>query len=409
MATGLGKTGIIAYTTVFSQYINQEDKLVLVVSPRKAIRNQLYRNMKDHSFLRKIIPDSKVFDKVFMPVVNIESGSILNLNKRKEKQVLCMTIQLLSTLKRDNPKMFEKLMANVSTVFFDEGHYEPSLTWSDAVRSLDVPVILLSATPYRNDQKRFQIHEEDIVAYGYHYGTNSNKSSRKKYYLRSAHFEILNDSKQEKFEFSDYKKFAESLIFWTNKQIENKKFPKSVKVNIRCKNAENIRKVTEALNTCEKKDVAIGVHDTFNSNRLNLIRHVPKDLPERKERFWVHQYKFLEGVDDPAIQVIVFYDDGLNDRAIIQQIGRALRNTSDKNKKPQTAYVLIKPESNIESNWNQFKSLDKKIENNPENLLPEALTKAHRKFIELCNENVKYFDGKISVAVVLTSKLLSSA
>jgi hypothetical protein len=45
----------------------------------------------------------------------------------------------------------------VRLVIVDEGHYEPARGWSRAVRELERPTALFTATPYCNDFKYFDV------------------------------------------------------------------------------------------------------------------------------------------------------------------------------------------------------------------------------------------------------------
>src|SRR3954470_23022269 len=49
------------------------------------------------------------------------------------------------------------VVSRLVLVFVDEGHYEPAFRWSQDIRALDRPTVLLTATPYRNDEKFFAI------------------------------------------------------------------------------------------------------------------------------------------------------------------------------------------------------------------------------------------------------------
>jgi superfamily II DNA or RNA helicase len=42
-------------------------------------------------------------------------------------------------------------------------------------------------------------------------------------------------------------------------------------------------------------------------------------------RYWLHQTKLLEGVDDPSFVAVAIYDVFGNARQLVQQIGRVLR------------------------------------------------------------------------------------
>src|SRR5262249_15912602 len=50
-----------------------------------------------------------------------------------------------------------RFLKGFDLVIVDESHYEPAFVWSQCIRKLGLPTILLSATPYRNDFRYFSI------------------------------------------------------------------------------------------------------------------------------------------------------------------------------------------------------------------------------------------------------------
>src|SRR5690606_18168862 len=52
-------------------------------------------------------------------------------------------------------------------VIVDEGHYEPAISWSRGVREFNLPTLLLSATPYRNDYKSFRVRRRYLFNFAY--------------------------------------------------------------------------------------------------------------------------------------------------------------------------------------------------------------------------------------------------
>jgi hypothetical protein len=52
---------------------------------------------------------------------------------------------------------FQEALHSVDLVIVDEGHYEPAFSWAQAVRELEKPTLIFTATPYRNDYKYFKI------------------------------------------------------------------------------------------------------------------------------------------------------------------------------------------------------------------------------------------------------------
>jgi hypothetical protein len=57
-------------------------------------------------------------------------------------------------------------------------------------------------------------------------------------------------------------------------------------------------------------------------------------------RFWLHQSKLIEGVDDPNFVAMALYDLMGNARQVIQQIGRMIRWKQRADKAQQSGFVL---------------------------------------------------------------------
>lgn len=83
------------------------------------------------------------------------------------RSILVMTVQMLVRLQSSaGPQgAYESMRRHIDTVTFDEGHYEPAAKYSSAVRGLDRPRVLMTATPFRNDLKAFRIRAQDVYIY----------------------------------------------------------------------------------------------------------------------------------------------------------------------------------------------------------------------------------------------------
>ena len=95
------------------------------------------------------------------------------------------------------------------------------------------------------------------------------------------------------------------------------------RVIVRCRDADAITRVVHALEGAGAS--ALGLHHTFRPGEGTLRRSVP-DPATTDAQYWVHQNKLIEGIDDPRFRIVAFYDPLRNDRAVIQQIGRVLRD-----------------------------------------------------------------------------------
>jgi hypothetical protein len=76
--------------------------------------------------------------------------------------------------------------------------------------------------------------------------------------------------------------------------------------------------------------------------------------------FWVHQFKLLEGIDDPRFQMLALYEPLKNTRSVVQQVGRILRNPA---RQPGgVGHVLDHCGGRQTELWNDFIAFDKQIE-----------------------------------------------
>src|SRR5262249_55105388 len=69
----------------------------------------------------------------------------------------------------------------------------------------------------------------------------------------------------------------------------------------------------------------------------------------------VHQYKLMEGIDDARFQLLAPYDEFTNTRALIQQVGRIVRNPDRRN---EAAYVLDYSSGRQKSAWERYLKFD---------------------------------------------------
>src|ERR1035441_1901017 len=160
MPTGTGKTAVIA---TLAQLLADKPRCLLV-APWENLVKQLQRELAER--LWKKVGEDKSFTprpcKVFTPASFT--------NSRKEVAtagVLLCTNQTLQAL-RKHEASFRKLRQWCDLVLVDEGHREPAPRWAEAVRELDSPTVLFTATPYRNDLQLFDI--DPTYTYSFTFG-----------------------------------------------------------------------------------------------------------------------------------------------------------------------------------------------------------------------------------------------
>ncbi|RUT73038.1 DEAD/DEAH box helicase [Ancylomarina longa] len=335
MPTGSGKTPIIAFLSRCYSSIDN----VLVISPRVAISEQLCIEINTF-FNEKLQLKAEIPKKVQYYDANVSIADFNNTNV-----VLVSTIQKLDYLKRQNSqKEYKLLKKKISLIIFDEGHYEPAISWSGTIRDFMCPRILFTATPFRNDLKSFDFDDD------YKYQLKHNEVKNQKY-LRKVEF--------LEFQLSTIEEKVESILENTERYTTNFNEPKLI---ISCDNKDTIIRIAKILISKGKEFYAI--HETFNTaykSKLDttiskfFLQNVPKKPAKEKKPIWIHQYKLLEGIDIPSFQLLAIIEPFKNTRALIQQVGRIIRNI---NKESTPSYVFDYTEDNNRENWKAYLELD---------------------------------------------------
>ncbi|MDV7288335.1 hypothetical protein ABFW14_21480, partial [Mycolicibacterium fortuitum] len=233
-----------------------------------------------------------------------------------------------------DPVRRDACFAGFNAVLVDEGHYEPSPQWSCAIRSLGLPVVLFTATPYRNDELHFDAEPSHRYWYRHHQAEADER-------LREPRFVTLSKGRTEQF-------IDDTLDFVAQKRLD------AARIIIRCKDAPAIQACVAALR--DRNQSVIGIHETFTrTGDPTLTNHLPAPH-DTDAQYWVHQFKLLEGIDDPSFRVVAFHDTPGNDRSVVQQIGRILRRPTPA---PKIAWVLSRQGSDAAATWSRYLQFDK--------------------------------------------------
>ncbi len=356
MPTGTGKSGIIAVVTqCFKDTPNS-----LVVVPGKYLKKQLEEDIKE-KFWKTIGISPENFPKrevkSFLPSTIKE----IPYKSRETNTIFICTIQTLQKIysKEESKKIYDKLRKKISIVIFDEGHREPAPKWAKAVRNLKKPTILFSATPYRNDYKQFNIDPNYIFVYTY-------QQAVKNRYIREVEFHEAKYNSPENF-VEELLKFYEK--FKNNLNPDNNSEPRVI---IRCKTNTDVNKIASILKQKGRKVIAI--HDCFTNDKKDFHRRDVPNLRKADFTFWVHQYKLIEGVDDPRFRILAIYQPLKNAKQLVQQVGRIIRNPGQKER--QKAYILTKPSDKQKDYWSGYLEYEKRnvrAESAPQQIFDEIL------------------------------------
>jgi len=366
LPTGTGKTGII---TVLARCFDDIPN-VLILTTSRALRDQMLADIS-YDFFQTIKLDNNLFEKnveIFYPST---IQKILSKNKGKNT-VYISTIQTLNEICSDALNhLFKELQNTIDLLIFDEGHREPAPEWANAVRSLNKPTILFTATPYRNDRLKFNINDKYIYAFTHQEANEQN-------FIRSVKFHELSSSAR------DYDDFVQELLDQYNDKILKNK-PSGIdvaRVIIRCDNSQDIEAIVNRIN--DKGVFAKGFHDNFKGEYLekmpNKLYFAEQVIDLKKERskalkkgqkeldkyekdlpvFWVHQFKLLEGIDEHSFCAVAIYSPMRNARMLIQQVGRVLRNRNQST--GNFAYVLTQKGSPDTKFWHGYRKYETQYE-----------------------------------------------
>jgi superfamily II DNA or RNA helicase len=279
MPTGAGKTGVI---TVVSHISSQ--RRVLVVSHRRAVREQLFDQIKER-FFDKVAPGRELRRKA----VNSFDGTPL------ERGIYVTTFQKLASLM---PDVLEAVKKSVDLLIVDEGHSEPSPVWSQVARELDAKKIVVTATPYRNDLFAFDIDPGSSHVYTFDEAVKQGD-------LVSPQFEQIN---------------RDHLVARVQELFE--RFPKA-KCIVKCRTFKDIEAYYELFSGHFK---TLAIHEQFTGTKSEAKRaSVPSDLAKSDWKIIVHQHKLDEGVDIPQARVLILTYTVGSGRELVQAIGRVVR------------------------------------------------------------------------------------
>ena len=334
LPTGSGKTIIIASLACCLP----RKGCVLVLSPRRPVIDQLFKELSGNLFLNKfkglkVQPTKSVYDEKAIEA-NIKSDS-----------VICWTIQKLHKVRDTNAELYEILKQNVKLILFDEGHYEPAPKWSETIRAFRAPKIIFTATPFRNDFKKFDIDWENYVY------RKSYEELKELKYLRKIKVEDLGKK-------DNIVSAVKDAIIRFDKI---KKIHKTARLIIKCDSSESIISISKEL--VKLKRNFFSIHETFKKDfkeknielKPYLLNAVPKDQEDEDEDIWVHQFKLVEGIDSSKFRCLAIIDEMTNTRSLVQQIGRIIRNPKMND---DIAFVYNYTEADYINAWNGFVSLD---------------------------------------------------
>lgn len=321
MPTGSGKSGVIAYLA----QRHARGGGVLLLCPWDALATQLGSDVGER-FWRHARIDSDAM----VPVTRILPSNAEAVLEASEGAP-AIWVMTLAALQQLTPQLSARLQSRLEFVIVDEGHYEPAATWARAVRSLARPTLIFTATPFRNDRKYFAIEPSN----SFHYPVGA---AIEEGWLRRPRFDVVDGESIDD--------FVRSLTSYIDAHMVD-----DDRVVVRCATRQDVRAMVTALRAAGKS--AIGIHERFTQQdaEAGLLHRVPA---EHGARYWVHQNKLIEGIDNGSFRALAVYAPFRNHRALVQQIGRVLR---DPKRNPE-ARVLAPNAASLERAWEAFVAFD---------------------------------------------------
>jgi superfamily II DNA or RNA helicase len=340
MPTGTGKTLVIATLA----RLLKEYPRVLVVVPWENLVRQLSLEIESRIWVKlgeyDALPARSVL--TFTPT----SLSAV-LKQLQGTGVLVCTYQTLQAVYKKN-SAFQSLRKWTTLTLVDEGHREPAPRWAEAIRDLEQPTVLFTATPYRNDLQLFNVNVDYFSSYTF-------DEALEQHIVRKVDFI---DGTWTRGSANTVKEFVTKLLAARDSiQAHLGLNPGTMRVIVRCTDAANIKAVATELQT--RGETVVGVHERFKSADGTMFRKEVPDPQVETATFWMHQNKLLEGIDDPAFRLVAIFDRFSNGRNLVQQIGRVIRNPAGTAN--QKAFVLAHQQDRQKDLWNRFLEYEKEV------------------------------------------------
>ncbi len=394
LPTGTGKSGIIAVVARCLPRIRR----VLVLTPRQALTRQLLADIR-YRFWKHIGYETKegqlftaaaaaigadleaLYSETLLPSTVVGVHTHL---ATADRAILVGTHQALDMIRKtaadsDDPraKSFQDALRRIKDAFdlvlVDEGHYEPAVSWSRGVREFNLPTVLLSATPYRNDYKSFRVRGRFLFNYPYADAVGD-RVVRPLEIVPSVGFPASKGSAVEKFvEFLG--KSLPPRLATTGRWFKDKTLPK---VMVRADDLDKLIELQTAIDA-EFSTKSVLIHDrakpvSQNPNRFSSVSAALRARPDAQ--FWIHQYKLMEGIDDPSFVAVAIFDLMGNARQLVQQIGRVTRVSAGDRRVNQTAWLLAMPTNTdrIQISWDRYAGYEKYAANNTAFIVSNEVT-----------------------------------
>ena len=233
----------------------------------------------------------------------------------------------------DTTEEFRDLIRSADLVIVDEGHHEPAYSWAQAVRSLAKPTVVLSATPYRNDYKYFELSGRFVFNLSWEEAVGQQL-------IREV--VVAPPSGAEAVQLGANGRYGPAQ-FVDELAADLAALPPGKKAIVHAGSLADLKALQRAFFE-QAGERTVLIHDRVKGKekeepgdlkgaalaalrplRFGEVYHATGDTDAQAARVWLHQYKLLEGIDDSSFIEIWLYDGFGGARQLIQQIGRAIR------------------------------------------------------------------------------------
>jgi hypothetical protein len=359
MPTGTGKTAVIATLACALPDVRR----TLIITPQRALVDQLLDDVQWrfwNNFGMTYDGDAVIAQSPSAAQSSANSASVVRLLPSKAsaicqtgtnaRQVVVGTFKALEQIMRPErpahrlagaarhdeddtagqaafePAVAERVrqaLATFDLVIVDEGHYEPAFVWSQCIRELARPTVLFSATPYRNDFKYFAV--KGNFAFNLSYSEAIAERLIRPVTFAEARWHPATESATD---------FVRALMRYYDQVVLQLPWPtgaRAPRVIVRAEDFDSLQLLRDTFGAARGDGSrAVLIHDKIardDETRLEFgsVRAALASAATAGVRYWLHQWKLLEGVDEKAFSVIAVFQEFRNSRAAIQQLGRVLR------------------------------------------------------------------------------------
>ncbi len=398
LPTGTGKSGIIAILARCLPTVRR----VLVLTPRTALTEQLMADIRYRfwSHLGYEVNGPALFtadpDLLGGPIEDVYVEQFLPRNismmmqhlgdQAAGRAILVGTHQALGDIRKkahaladDGSAVATDLLAHIrdefDLVIVDEGHYEPAISWSRGVREFNLPTLLLSATPYRNDYKSFRVRGRYLFNFPYRQAVDGR-------IIRPADIIVPEGDAGPVGREAAIPQFVGILQKELPDRLREAErwFLDDVtpKVMVRGDDLETLTLLQAEINRVFDTQ-AVVIHDRAKKTQQNrdMFTSVASALRSRPDaQFWIHQNKLMEGIDDPSFVAVAIFDLMGNARQLVQQIGRATRYSRGEDGVPQAGWILSTPANaeRIRTAWQRYQGYEEYASRNTSHIVTNEVT-----------------------------------